>query len=74
MLFAMGGDDFVRWLMLPADQMLREMKFSEKFISEVVSLATRVNYGQDPDMEGFAGIYIDHWDGRLFSISIPRRS
>ncbi|XP_071852478.1 prenylcysteine oxidase 1-like [Apostichopus japonicus] len=54
MMHAMGGDDFVKWTMLPADQMLREMKFSEKFISEVVSLATRVNYGQDPDMEGFA--------------------
>lgn len=54
MMQAMGGDDFDRMTMSPADQMLREMKFSELFISQVVSLATRVNYGQEPNMEAFA--------------------
>ena len=51
----MGGEEFLNATMDPLLPMLRQHGYSDKFITEIVAAATRVNYGQYEDMNAFAG-------------------
>lgn len=52
---AMGGEEFEGWLTKPISVILRDMGLSERFVQEFAAIATRANYGQNPNMMGFAG-------------------
>ena len=54
-LEAMGGAEFSSWMSTPISSVLRDRGFSERFIKELLAVATMANYGQDPDMMAFAG-------------------
>ena len=52
----MGGDEFVELAHTPIQQVLKQRGFSDCFINEVVSVASRDNYGQGTNMTAFAGM------------------
>ena len=55
----MGGQEFVNATREPLIPMLKSHGYSDRFVGEIVSAATRVNYGQGESMKAFAGkIYI----------------
>ncbi|XP_071486467.1 prenylcysteine oxidase 1-like [Diadema antillarum] len=55
-VMAAMDEKFAGWLRVPISSVLEEMGFSRRFIDELLAVATRANYGQNPDMMGFAGM------------------
>ncbi|XP_030057758.1 prenylcysteine oxidase 1 [Microcaecilia unicolor] len=55
LLHALGGNDFTQKLNCTIDETMQKAGFSEKFISEIVTPAMRVNYGQSAKVNGFVG-------------------
>ncbi|XP_077979266.1 prenylcysteine oxidase 1-like [Glandiceps talaboti] len=55
-LKAMGGEEYVDYTKVHLAQLLKDEGYGDEFINEMVSIATRVNYGQSANMSAFAGM------------------
>lgn len=54
---SLGGERFINLTQRSVAETLQELGISQRFVDEIVTAVTRVNYGQSPSMPAFAGMY-----------------
>lgn len=55
LMYAIGGDDYVRLLNQTLRENLKKAGFSETFLNEMIAPVMKVNFGQSTDLNAFVG-------------------
>ncbi|XP_070565846.1 prenylcysteine oxidase 1-like [Ptychodera flava] len=68
-LNAMGGREYVNLTKVSLAEVLKEHGYADEFVADMVSIAARVNYGQQTNMSAFAGeVSLAGVQGGLWSV------
>ncbi|XP_055473616.1 prenylcysteine oxidase 1 [Psammomys obesus] len=69
LMYAIGGEDYVRLLNQTLHENLKKAGFSETFLSEMIAPVMRVNFGQSTNLNAFVGaVSISAADSNLWAV------